>query len=235
MNALPSLIALIFSNTKQLSVILLPTTRINSSYKTVDNRTLNIKTASFLLSNSDYRKCPSDKKPEFAFIGRSNVGKSSLINSLTQRKALAKISGKPGKTQLINHFIINEAWYLVDLPGYGWAKVSKTSRADFQKIITGYLLNRESLITTFILVDIRLEPQKIDREFVNWMGENHQPFVILFTKCDKLSKQKIQNSVNTWKKQLKQDWEELPPMIATSSVSDLGRDEVLNYIDSLLT
>ncbi len=235
MNALPSLIALIFSNTKQLSVILLPTTRINSSYKTVDNRTLNIKTASFLLSNSDYRKCPSDKKPEFAFIGRSNVGKSSLINSLTQRKALAKISGKPGKTQLINHFIINEAWYLVDLPGYGWAKVSKTSRADFQKIITGYLLNRESLITTFILIDIRLEPQKIDREFVNWMGENHQPFVILFTKCDKLSKQKIQNSVNTWKKQLKQDWEELPPMIATSSVSDLGRDEVLNYIDSLLT
>lgn len=235
MNDLPSLIVLIYSNTKQLSVILLPTTRINSSYKTVDNRTLNIKTASFLLSNSDYRKCPSDKKPEFAFIGRSNVGKSSLINSLTQRRALAKISGKPGKTQLINHFEINEAWYLVDLPGYGWAKVSKTSRAEFQKIITGYLVNRESLITTFILVDIRIEPQKIDREFINWMGENQQPFVILFTKCDKLSKQKVQNSINSWKKQLKQDWEELPPMIATSSVTDLGREEVLSYIDSLLT
>ena len=163
---------------------------------------MKIKTASFLLSNSDYKKCPSGNTPEFAFIGRSNVGKSSLINKLVERKALAKISCKPGKTQLINHFEINEQWYLVDLPGYGWAKVSKSSRSDFARIITGYLLNRQNLVSTFVLVDSRLEPQKIDLEFINWMGENSLPFIIVFTKCDKLSKSKVQQSVARFKKSL---------------------------------
>jgi len=193
-----------------------------------------IKSADFLLSNSDYKKCPSGDTPEFAFIGRSNVGKSSLINKLVERRALAKISGKPGKTQLINHFEINNQWYLVDLPGYGWAKVSKSSRGEFQKIITGYLLNRQSLVSTFVLVDIRLEPQKIDLEFINWMGENSLPFIIVFTKCDKISKPKVSQSVARFKKVLLQSWEELPSMITSSSTSGLGRDELLDYIDSLL-
>lgn len=195
---------------------------------------MKIKSANFLLSNSDYKKCPSGDTPEFAFIGRSNVGKSSLINKLVERKALAKISGRPGKTQLINHFEINNQWYLVDLPGYGWAKVSKSSRGEFQKIITGYLLNRQNLISTFVLVDIRLEPQKIDLEFINWMGENGLPFIIVFTKCDKLSKQKVSQSVARLKKVLLQSWEELPLMINSSSTSGLGREELLDYIDSLL-
>jgi GTP-binding protein len=193
-----------------------------------------IKSANFLISNSDYKKCPSGDTPEFAFIGRSNVGKSSLINKLVERKALAKISGKPGKTQLINHFEIDEQWYLVDLPGYGWAKVSKSSRSEFAKIITGYLLNRQNLISTFVLVDSRLEPQKIDLEFINWMGENGLPFIIVFTKCDKLSKSKVQQSVARFKKSLLATWDELPAMIASSSSSGLGRDELLDYIDSLL-
>ena len=195
---------------------------------------MKIKSANFLLSNSDYNKCPTGDTPEFAFIGRSNVGKSSLINKLVERKALAKISGRPGKTQLINHFEINNEWYLVDLPGYGWAKVSKSSRGEFQKIITGYLLNRQSLISTFVLVDIRLEPQKIDLEFINWMGENRLPFIIVFTKCDKLSKPKVDQSAARFKKVLLNSWEELPPMITFSSVNGLGRDELLDYIDSLL-
>ena len=195
---------------------------------------MKIKSANFLLSNSDYKKCPSGDTPEFAFIGRSNVGKSSLINKLVERKALAKISGKPGKTQLINHFEINEKWFLVDLPGYGWAKVSKSSRSEFAKLITGYLLNRQNLISTFVLVDIRLEPQKIDLEFINWMGENSLPFIIVFTKCDKLSKHKIQQSVARFKKALLQSWEQLPEMIISSSTTGLGRDELLDYIDSLL-
>ena len=195
---------------------------------------MKIKTASFLLSNSDYKKCPSGNTPEFAFIGRSNVGKSSLINKLVERKALAKISGKPGKTQFINHFEINEQWYLVDLPGYGWAKVSKSSRSDFARIITGYLVNRQNLVSTFVLVDSRLEPQKIDLEFINWMGENALPFIIVFTKCDKLSKSKVQQSVARFKKSLLVTWEELPSMIISSSTTGLGRDELLDYIDSLL-
>jgi GTP-binding protein len=195
---------------------------------------LKIKSANFLISNSDYRKCPAGDTPEFAFIGRSNVGKSSLINKLVERKALAKISGKPGKTQLINHFEINEQWYLVDLPGYGWAKVSKSSRSEFTKIITGYLLNRQNLISTFVLVDSRLEPQKIDLEFINWMGENGLSFIIVFTKCDKLSKHKVHQSVARFKKALLQSWEELPLMITSSSTTGLGRDELLDYIDSLL-
>ena len=195
---------------------------------------MKIKSANFLLSNSDYKKCPSGDTPEFAFIGRSNVGKSSLINKLVERKALAKISGKPGKTQLINHFEINDLWYLVDLPGYGWAKVSKSSRSQFAEIITGYLLNRQNLISTFVLVDIRLEPQKIDLEFINWMGENGLAFIIVFTKCDKLSKQKAQQSVARFKKALLESWEELPLMIVSSSTTGQGRGELLDYIESLL-
>lgn len=195
---------------------------------------MKIKSANFIISNSDYKKCPAGDTPEFAFIGRSNVGKSSLINQLVARKALAKISGSPGKTQLINHFEINEQWYLVDLPGYGWAKVSKSSRSEFGKIITGYLENRQSLISTFVLVDSRLEPQKIDLEFINWMGENGLPFIIVFTKCDKLSKSKVQQSIDRYKKALLERWDELPMIIPSSSTTGLGRDELLNYIDSLL-
>jgi len=193
-----------------------------------------IKSANFLISNSDYNKCPAGETSEFAFIGRSNVGKSSLINNLVERKALAKISGKPGKTQLINHFEINGQWYLVDLPGYGWAKVSKSSRGQFAKIITGYLLNRQNLVSTFVLVDSRLEPQKIDVEFINWMGENGLAFSIVFTKCDKLSKQKVHQSVARFKKALLESWEVLPSMIVSSSTTGQGRDELLDYIESLL-
>lgn len=195
---------------------------------------MKIKSAKFIVSNTDYKKCPDGNSQEFAFIGRSNVGKSSLINKLVERKALAKISGKPGKTQLINHFEINEEWFLVDLPGYGWAKVSKSSRSEFAIIITEYLLNRKNLVNTFVLVDIRLEPQKIDLEFINWMGEKGLPFSIVFTKCDKLNKQKVQQSEARFKKALLQTWEELPPMLTSSSVSGLGREEILDYINSLL-
>jgi GTP-binding protein len=150
---------------------------------------------------------------------------------LVEHKSLAKTSGKPGKTQLINHFKINNKWFLVDLPGYGWAKVSKTSRSQFEKIITGYLLNRKNLISTFVLIDIRLEPQKIDLKFINWMGENGLPFIILFTKADKLSKQKVQQSIAQYKRTLLINWEELPLMISTSAVNQLGRDELLDYIE----
>jgi GTP-binding protein len=195
---------------------------------------MKIKSAKFLVSNSDYRKCPDDGRPEFAFIGRSNVGKSSLINALTERKALAKVSGKPGKTQLINHFDINEEWNLVDLPGYGWAKVSKKSRSEFSQIITGYLLNRESLVNTFILIDIRLEPQAIDQEFIQWMGENGLPFSILFTKCDKLTRNKVNQSMALWARVLSESWEDLPDMLPTSSVNGQGREEVLDFIDRLV-
>ena len=196
---------------------------------------MKIKSAKFLVSNTDYKKCPDGNSHEFAFIGRSNVGKSSLINKLVERKALAKISGKPGKTQLINHFEINEEWFLVDLPGYGWAKVSKSSRSEFAIIITEYLLNRSNLVNTFVLVDIRLEPQKIDLEFINWMGEKGLPFAIVFTKCDKLSKPKVEQSEARFKKALLESWDELPPMLTSSSVSGLGREEILDYIESLLS
>jgi len=191
---------------------------------------MKIKSAKFLVSNSDYLKCPTDGKLEFAFIGRSNVGKSSLINALTERKALAKVSGKPGKTQLINHFEINETWYLVDLPGYGWAKVSKTSRKEFARIITEYLLNRQTLVTTFILIDIRLEPQEIDQEFIQWMGQNNLPFSILFTKCDKLTRNKVNQSMARWARILAASWEELPDMLPTSAVNGQGREDILDFI-----
>ena len=192
---------------------------------------MKIKSAKFLLSNTDYKKCPADDKPEFAFIGRSNVGKSSLINMLVGRKSLAKTSGKPGKTQLINHFEINQQWYLVDLPGYGWAKVSKTSRKAFAEIITGYLLNRQSLVNTFVLIDVRIEPQPVDLEFINWLGSHGLPFMLVFTKGDKLSKQKVQRSVARFGQALQQTWEELPPMVVSSAVTGQGREELLGYIE----
>ncbi len=192
---------------------------------------MKIKSAKFLRSNTDYKKCPADNKPEFAFIGRSNVGKSSLINMLVGRKSLAKTSGKPGKTQLINHFEINQQWYLVDLPGYGWAKVSKTSRKAFAEIITGYLLNRQSLVNTFVLIDVRLEPQPIDLEFINWLGRHGLPFMLVFTKGDKLSKQKVQHSVARFGQALQETWEELPPMVVSSAVTGQGREELLGYIE----
>lgn len=195
---------------------------------------MKIKSAEFMMSNSDVRKCPKADIPEFAFIGRSNVGKSSLINMLTSRKKLAKTSGKPGKTQLINHFNINNAWYLVDLPGYGWAKVSKTERSKFGDIIAAYLLERENLVCTFVLIDIRLKPQPIDLEFINWMGENNLPFVLLFTKADKLSKNKVQASRAAFNKALKNDWAELPVSFITSSLAKQGQEEVLDYIEDVI-
>lgn len=195
---------------------------------------MKIKHADFKISNTDVRKCPSDGRPEFAFIGRSNVGKSSLINMLTQRKNLAKTSGRPGKTQLINHFLINNEWYLVDLPGYGWARVSKTDRSKFGDIIASYLLDRTTLVCTFILIDVRLKPQPIDLEFINWMGEQGLPFALIFTKSDKLSKNKVQASVAAYQRALKADWAELPVSFVTSSLAGQGREDVLDYINDIL-
>ena len=192
---------------------------------------MKIKSANFIVSNSDYKRCPTSDHHEFAFIGRSNVGKSSLINKLVNRKALAKISGKPGKTQLINHFEINENWFLVDLPGYGWAKVSKKSRGEFSKIIEEYLLNRQNLMNTYVLIDIRLEPQAKDINFINWLGENQLAFSIVFTKCDKLGKNKVNQSAAVFKNKLQETWAKLPEMILTSSVTGQGRDELLESID----
>jgi len=195
---------------------------------------MKIKTAEFVISNSDIKKCPQSDIPEFAFIGRSNVGKSSLINMLVDRKSLAKTSGRPGKTQLINHFFINKEWYLVDLPGYGWAKVSKTERSKFGDIISSYLVNRENLICTFVLIDIRLKAQPIDIEFINWMGENNLPFALIFTKADKLSKNKVQASYAAFNKVLKDDWAELPVSFITSSTTKQGQEDVLDYIDDVI-
>ncbi len=194
---------------------------------------MKIKSAQFVVSNTDWRKCPSGK-PEFAFIGRSNVGKSSLINMLTGRKALAKTSGKPGKTRLINHFLISEQWYLVDLPGYGWAKVGKQQRGRFEEMITGYLLNSPHLTCVFVLIDIRLEPQAIDLEFINWLGENGLPLAIVFTKADKQSRNKNIRSVQMFEKALLASWEELPPRFITSSRQGTGRNELLGYIEGIL-
>ena len=193
-----------------------------------------IKTASFVVSNTNHKDCPKDGKPEFAFIGRSNVGKSSLINMLTGNKKLAKTSSTPGKTQLINHFDINEQWYLVDLPGYGYAKVSKVARLKFEKFISEYLLERTSLVNTFVLLDSRLEPQKIDLEFMNWCGEKGIPFAMVFTKIDKLSSSQLQKNLAAYKKEMLKYWEELPPVFTTSSESHFGREKLLNYIGQLL-
>lgn len=195
---------------------------------------MDIKSASFLVSNTTYKKCPMDGKPEFAFIGRSNVGKSSLINMLTGKKKLAKTSSTPGKTQLINHFEINNEWYLVDLPGYGFAKASKKSRQSWEVFITEYLLHRESLMTTFVLIDARLPPQKIDLEFMNWCGGKGIPFSLVFTKTDKLSSSSLQKNLTGYKKEMLKFWDELPPVFVTSSQSKFGREPLLNYIDEIL-
>lgn len=196
---------------------------------------MDIYSAEFLISNTTFKKCPEDKKPEFAFIGRSNVGKSSLLNMLTGKKKLAKISSTPGKTQLINHFTINDEWYLVDLPGYGYAKAPKKSRSSWEHFISEYLLHRSLLLTTFVLIDSRLEPQKIDIEFMNWCGEKGIPFSIIFTKTDKLSSSALQKKISTYKKEMLKQWAELPPIFITSSQSNFGRESVLNYLDVILS
>lgn len=190
-----------------------------------------INSSKFLMSNTDYKKCPAPNRPEYAFIGRSNVGKSSLINMLTERKSLAKVSGRPGKTQLINHFEINDFWYLVDLPGYGYAKISKTLIAKINKIIHSYILGRENLVCLFVLVDCRHEPQKVDMDFMNWLGENGIPFQIVFTKADKLTKTKLHTNLSFYKEELLKTWEEVPRMYVTSSSSRLGKDELISFIE----
>jgi GTP-binding protein len=194
---------------------------------------MKITEAIFLQSNTDYQKCPKPDKPEYAFIGRSNVGKSSLINTLVQKKGLAKTSQTPGKTQLINHFQIDKKWYLVDLPGYGYAKVSKTEREKFEKMINDYLQNRENLIYTFVLIDIRHEPQKIDMEFMVNLGERDIPFCIVFTKADKLSQTAINKNVNIYQEKMLETWEEMPQFFVSSSVNGSGRDEILSTINEL--
>lgn len=191
---------------------------------------MKIKSAEFVVSNSEVSKCPKDHLPEYAFIGRSNVGKSSLINMLTNQKHLAKTSGRPGKTQLINHFIINKNWYLVDLPGYGYARVSKTEKKKFQTFITKYFEKRTQLVCAFVLVDIRHEPQNIDLEFMNWLGENGLPFNIIFTKADKLKPNAISNNIDRYKEKMLEFWEEMPHYFITSSSKSIGKDELLEYI-----
>lgn len=195
---------------------------------------MKITSAEFVMSNSNVAHCPNDPIPEYAFIGRSNVGKSSLINMLTERKHLAKTSGRPGKTQLINHFKINNNWFLVDLPGYGYARVSKKDKKTFQKYITEYFEKRRQLVCAFVLVDIRHEPQPIDLEFMEWLGTNQIPFAIVFTKADKLKPNALDAHVQDYvKKLLEGAWEEAPPHFATSSSNRTGRDELLNYIESI--
>lgn len=194
---------------------------------------MEIKQAAFVVSNTQVAKCPTHKLPEYAFIGRSNVGKSSLINMLTNHKGLAKTSSKPGKTQLINHFLINKEWYLVDLPGYGYAKVSKQSKKTFQQFIIDYFKKRRELVCAFVLVDIRHEPQKIDLEFMQWLGENAIPFAIVFTKADKLTEKQIQEHVTSYSEILLQQWEEMPPYFITSSENRLGKEDLLSYIETI--
>tara|TARA_R100000935_G_scaffold24344_1_gene43849 strand:- start:780 stop:1385 length:606 start_codon:yes stop_codon:yes gene_type:complete len=192
-----------------------------------------IKSSEFVVSNSDVAKCPNSKLPEYAFIGRSNVGKSSLINMLTARKSLAKTSGRPGKTQLINHFLINKDWHLVDLPGYGYARVSKSIKKTFQKFITQYFEHREQMLCAFVLIDSRHNPQPIDLEFMQWLGEHGIPFCIIFTKADKLKPNALTRNVETYKEKMLEIWEAMPVYFITSSTNDLGREEVLKYIENL--
>jgi len=192
---------------------------------------MKIKSADFVISNTDIDKCPKERIPEYAFIGRSNVGKSSLINMLTGRKSLAKTSGKPGKTQLINHFKINDNWFLVDLPGYGYAKVSKKNRSIFAKFIYKYLEKRENLICTFVLVDSRHEPQKIDMLFMEWLGQNQIPFVIIFTKMDKLSSSQLNKNIAKYKTEMLKTWEDIPQIFRSSAESGLGKSEILKFIE----
>ena len=196
---------------------------------------MKIKTADFVISNTDIDKCPKERIPEYAFIGRSNVGKSSLINMLTGRKSLAKTSGKPGKTQLINHFKINDNWFLVDLPGYGYAKVSKKNRSIFAKFIYEYLEKRDNLICTFVLVDSRHEPQKIDMMFMEWLGQNQIPFVIVFTKMDKLSSSQLNKNITKYKTEMLKTWEDIPQTFRSSAESGLGKSEILKFIEQTNT
>lgn len=195
---------------------------------------MKITNAEFIISNSDVKKCPNEPLPEYAFIGRSNVGKSSLINMLTNNKKLAKTSSRPGKTQLINHFKINQNWFLVDLPGYGYAKVSKSTKATFQKFITEYFEKREQLVCAFVLIDIRHEAQKIDLEFINYLGESQIPFCIIFTKADKIGKVKIQQHIAAYRKKvLANGWEEMPQYFVTSSTEGTGKEDLLQFIDEI--
>ena len=194
---------------------------------------MEIKKAEFVLSAPRESMCPKDTKPEYAFIGRSNVGKSSLINMLTNNRKLAKTSSTPGKTLLINHFIINNEWYLVDLPGYGFAKRSKSELQKLEQMITGYLLQRQQLVNVFLLVDIRLEAQKVDLDFIQWLGSSSIPFAIVFTKANKLSATKANQNVEAYKKVLSETWEELPPIFITSAEKKQGRDEILDYIEQI--
>ncbi len=194
---------------------------------------MEIHSASFVTSSATVEDGPATGIPEYAFIGRSNVGKSSLINMLTHQKKLAKTSGTPGKTQLINHFLINESWYIVDLPGYGYAQTSKKNKRDFQRRITSYFLRRDSLITAFVLIDSRHKPQKIDLDFMIWLGQNSLPFAIIFTKTDKLKPKALERNIEAYKAVLSEIWAPLPPYFLTSSVHNKGKEEVLDYIDSL--
>lgn len=194
---------------------------------------MEIKSAEFVVSNTKVEKCPNSPLPEYAFIGRSNVGKSSLINMLTGRKALAKTSAKPGKTQLINHFLINKNWHLVDLPGYGYAKVSKSTKKTFQKFITAYFAKRQQMICAFVLIDSRHKPQKIDLDFMEWLGENQVPFCIIFTKADKLKPKALEQNINNYQEEMLQIWTEMPEFFVSSATSALGKDEILGYIESI--
>ena len=200
--------------------------------KTTDSF-MEINSATFKVSNTQVEKCPNDGLPEYAFIGRSNVGKSSLINMLTRNSKLAMTSSTPGKTLLINHFLINKQWYLVDLPGYGYAKRSKKDQEKIQQIISNYILRRDALTCLFVLIDCRHEPQKIDLEFIEWLGENGVPFAIIFTKADKLGTNTVHSNVNRYLSKLEEQWEELPPHFITSSEKKIGREEVLDYIDRI--
>lgn len=195
---------------------------------------MEIKAATFTISSAKISQCPQDTKAEFAFIGRSNVGKSSLINMLTNHKGLAKTSATPGKTLLINHFLINNEWYIVDLPGYGFAKRSKSVQRSIEEMISSYILRREQLVNVFLLIDVRHNPQKIDTEFMTWLGENGIPFSIVFTKADKLSAAQLRQNVDNYMKSLLETWEELPPYFVTSSEKKLGREPLLDYIEGII-
>ena len=194
---------------------------------------MNITSAEFIISNSDVKKCPAGTLPEYAFIGRSNVGKSSLINMLTKRKGLAMTSATPGKTMLINHFLINKNWYIVDLPGYGYAQRGQKGKEQIQRIIQSYILQREQMTCLFVLIDSRHAPQKIDTTFIEWLGENGVPFAIIFTKADKSKQSQLNANLNAYLTHLKEQWEELPPYFITSSETGRGREELLSYIEQI--
>ncbi len=194
---------------------------------------MKIKSAEFVVSNSKVEQCPNSSLPEYAFIGRSNVGKSSLINMLTGRKALAKTSAKPGKTQLINHFLINKNWHLVDLPGYGYAQVSKSTKKVFQKFITAYFEKRTQMVCAFVLIDSRHKPQAIDMEFMQWLGENGIPFCLIFTKTDKLKPKELEKNIENYKAEMLEVWEEMPQYFITSAAKEVGKEEVLDYIGNI--